>query len=612
MVGRLMENRGKGAVLSADTTHIEAGITQAAEEVSRVLRGSKDACRVAIAQIATYPGQIERNTAKIISVIEEARRSGAQVVVFPELAIPGYCAMDLLNSSDYVRDNIRALQMVRAASAGITVVVGFVDCDFQSKRPGGRLRLFNSAAIIHDGCLVGVQDKTLLPDYDIFFENRYFEPARAQQVFDAGGLRIGAQICEDMWSAGYSIDPTAALAEQQPDLVVNLSASPFHLGKLPVREALVKRVAAQCGVPFVYANLVGSYDGYEGQVVFDGRSLVVSPHANVLALGKGFKEDLIIVDVHTTQAVALPEVQEVEELYEALVLGIRDYFLAGRPPGAGPFSKAIIGLSGGIDSSVVAALAAEALGPERVLGITMPSQYNSKDTISDAEALARNLGIAFKTSPIGQQMEACKATFQEDPEIQEMPEGVAEENIQARLRMLGLMYYANKLKGVVLNTGNKTELALDNCTIYGDMVGGFSVLGDVDKDRIFQLARYINQRAGREIVPQSVIDRPPTAELKPNQLDAHVMGAAPERIAPMVREMVEENLSFHGALQKYGDEFSQEVIESAFRKLDRSEWKRRQAAPAIRVTSHAFGNGRRMPMNHGYLASGEGPSPQGP
>ncbi len=596
------EREGLFDASGAPNTQIEVSLPQSAMEVSRVLKGSKQQYRVAVAQIATYPGQITANANKIIDAIREAKRHGAQLVVFPELAIPGYCSMDLLLSREYIAENIRALQKVREATEGITAIVGFVDTDLSKSGPNGRPILFNSAAIIHDGKIVSVQDKSLLPDYDIFFENRYFQPARERRVVDVGGVRLGTQICEDLWSNGYEIDPSRELKSQNPDLIVNLSASPFHIGKLPVRTDLLKKVVEQTGVPFVYANLVGSYDGFEGQIVFDGRSIILGADAIPKAMGKGFAEDLLIVDVFGPQAVALPVVPEVEELFDALVLGIKDYFLDGGNPRKGRFAQAIIGLSGGIDSAVVAALAVEALGQEKVLGITMPSKFNSTETKSDAEILARNLGIRFKTSPIQEQTEACLSVFREDPDVSALPEDVSEENVQARLRMLGLMFYGNKMHGLVLNTGNKTELALDNCTIYGDMVGGFSVLGDVDKDRVFDLARFINQRAGREIIPQTTIDRVPSAELKNGQVDAHVMGAPPQEIAPMVRDMVETGLSFSETLEKYGTQFTRQVIEGAFRKLDRSEWKRRQAAPAIRVTPHSFGNGRRVPMNHGFLS----------
>ncbi len=607
---QVLEASTQEDLTTENRTRLEKGIlpqlpTKSAEPTvtvrvlnNRILE-KKEGYRIAVAQITTDPGSIEENTDKIIRYINDAKKKGAHLVVFPELAIPGYCSMDLLWDAEYLKANRAALQKIRSATEGITVVVGFVDTDF-TVRSGGRPSLYNSAAILHDGVLLGVQDKTLLPNYDIFFEDRYFSPPRERKVFEAGGIRIGTEICEDLWTSGYNTDPTKDLVGKGADLIVNLSASPFHLGKLPVRHSLVSETARENQVPLVYANLVGSFDGFEGEVVFDGRSLVVGPEGKLRAIGSSFKEDLLLVDLAQNKPLTLPLVTETEELYEALVLGIRDYFRRVGSEGRANFKYAFIGLSGGIDSALVAALAVDAIGKDKVIGITMPSRYNSEETKSDAALLAQNLGIRFKTLPIQREFDACIEELRSDAEFAALPPGVSEENVQARLRMINLMAYSNRFQGVVLNTGNKTELALDNCTIYGDMVGGFSVLGDVDKDRIYALSRYVNERAGKEIIPVSTIDRVPTAELKPNQIDAMVMGADPQVIAPMVRSIVEEGLTVPQAIDRFGAQFSPELILRTFQKIDRSEWKRRQAAPAIRVTPHAFGNGRRIPMAHGF------------
>jgi len=556
--------------------------------------------RVAVAQISTDPGMIAQNTEKIISYVNEAKENGADMVVFPELAIPGYCSMDLLWDKDYLEANLAGLQRIKEASGGITVIVGFVDVDPDNLLPGGRPKIFNSAAIIRDREILAVQDKTLLPDYDIFSENRYFAPPRGSRVVQAGPIKIGAEICEDLWTTGYEVDPAEKLVKQGAELVVNLSASPFHIGKMPVRLGLVSGTAQAKGVPLVYANLVGSFDGYEGEVVFDGRSMVVGRSGKVVGAAEGFKEQLVISDIYAEQEITLPQTERVAELHDALVLGIKDYFRRVGSLEKGNFRYAYVGLSGGIDSALVAALAVEALGPDKVIGVTLPSRYNSAETRSDAEILARNLGIRFKTVSIESQLKACTDAFATDTDLASAPEGVADQNVQARLRMLDLMYYANKTQGIVLNTGNKTELALDNCTIYGDMVGGFSVLGDVDKDRVYELSRYINARAGREIIPVSTIDRVPTAELKPNQTDSEVMGADPEKIAPLVRTVIEEGLSISEALQRFSGTWDEALIHRTYQRIDRSEWKRRQAAPGIRVTPHSFGIGRRMPISHGF------------
>lgn len=579
---------------------VEVGVNQAAESVADRLIKTDKSYKVALAQIATYPGQIKGNTEKIIEHIKEAKEAGAKVVVFPELAIPGYGAMDLLFNRSYVDENIRALEKIRQESHGITVYVGFCDTDPTQKRPDGRPVLFNSAAIIRDGKIIGVQDKTLLPTYDIFDEARYFAKPRRSLVVEVDQINQGATICEDIWIAGYDRDPAKELKHKGAEFVANLSASPFNVGKFEDRAEVVKDTAVRTGLPVIYTNLVGCYDGFEGEIVFDGRSMVVAPNGKTIAFGKAFKEDLVLVDVFSNKELEIPKLSNVEELHDALVLGIREYFhRIGRAHGT-ELNKAIIGLSGGIDSAVVGALACEALGSCKVLGITMPSKYSSSETKGDAELLAQNLGMKFKTVPIAKEVAACEETLRADPEFKNLPEDVAEENIQARLRMINLMYYANKNRGLVLNTGNKTELALNNCTLYGDMVGGFSVLGDVDKDRVYELAEYINKRAGREVIPLTTITRPPSAELKPGQTDDMVMGAMPQVIAPMVRDIIEEGRSLTETIDLWKETFSPELILSTFRKIDDAEYKRRQSAPSIRVTPRSFGIGRRMPMSHGY------------
>jgi NAD+ synthase (glutamine-hydrolysing) len=578
-----------------------ADIPESAKVISRSLLTTGTPYRVAIAQISTEPGAITANTEKIIRYINDARDQGADLVVFPELAIPGYCSMDLLWNPRYIEANLAALEQIKKASMGLTVVVGFVDVDPSAMRSGGRPMLYNSAAIIHDGELLGTQDKALLPNYDIFFEDRYFAPSRGSHVWTIGSVTLGTEICEDLWSAGYQTDPTRELVNSGANLIVNLSASPFHIGKLPIRHQLLSSTAAAHKVPMIYANLVGGFDGFDGEVIFDGRSMIMNQKGQLSAIGRGFSEQLLISDIFAPQELELPPVEEVEELYQALVLGIKDYFTRVGNINKANFKRAFIGLSGGIDSAVVAALAVEALGAERVCGITLPSRYNSEETKGDAALLAQNLAISFKSVSIERAFSASLATLDEDTELAAMPVGASEENIQARLRMIYLMYYANRSQGLVLNTGNKTELALDNCTIYGDMVGGFSVLGDVDKDRVFALARFINHRAGREIIPWTTINRPPSAELKESQVDADVMGDDPQHIAPLVRGIIEGQLSFSDALNCFSEEYGKDLIQNVYRKLDRSEWKRRQASPGIRVTPRAFGVGRRMPMSHGYL-----------
>ena len=572
----------------------------AAQEVSESLLRTDDSLKVGIAQIKTNPGDIEGNTKKIIAYIERAKTEGAEVVVFPELAVTGYCSMDLFYNADYITANVLALEKIKRATSGITAIVGFVSPEVGQVGPGGKPILYNSAAVLRDGETVSVHNKSLLPEYNIFFEQRYFTPAEVRTTTTIKDHSYGVEICEDLWSENYKVDPTKELAELHAEAIFNISASPFNRGKFEQRLELIQQQARETGKPIIYTNLVGGYDGYDGEVIFDGRSLVVSPEGAVLGMGKGFEEDFFIVDVFRAKEMAIPEVPAVEELRSALVLGLRDYAeRLGRAQGK-PLNQFIIGMSGGIDSAVVAGLAVEALGPDRVLGITLPSKYSSDETKGDAYLEAERLGIRIKTTSIAGQVAACEAALRVDPDVADLPDDVAEENIQARLRMIDLMYYSNKLGGVVLNTGNRTESALNNCTIYGDMVGGVSVLGDVDKDFVYDLAEQINIDFKSEVIPRSVIDRVPSAELKPGQTDATVMGDHPREIAPMVRDIIENQLSVSRTIEKWGFKYLPDLIAKKFDQLDYSEWKRRQLGPAIRVAPLGFNEGRRIPMNHGF------------
>lgn len=563
--------------------------------------------KVALAQITTDPGQITANTAKIIEHIKSARAAGAKLIVFPELAVPGYAAMDLLFNKSYLAANRAAINEIVAAADNIAVLVGFADFEPGKSRAGSRPLLYNSVAVIQNAKLLGIQDKTHIPNYNIFFEDRYFSRGRGGKVYDLGFARVGVEICEDLWGSDYLQDVSVELVSQGAELIVNLSASPFNLGKIGEREQLIFSTVNKLRVPLLYCNLVGSFDGFDGELVFDGRSSAIDANGQVIAAGAAFAEDLLLFELGGAPISLQPPLSQGHELYEALVLGVREYFRRVGDLGGAGFKRAIVGISGGIDSAVVAAIAAAAIGPQAVMGVTLPSAISSKETLADSHQVAKNLGIQIYESAIESQYTATLEVLKKIPEIACLPEDVAEENVQARLRMINLMYFANKFAGIVLNTGNKTELALDNCTIYGDMVGGFSVLGDVDKDRVYDLARYINSKAGAEVIPSSIIDRVPTAELRHGQIDATVMGADPQLIAPLVRAIVEGNLSFKDCCERYAGEtadgkFPESLILRTFKRLDRSEWKRRQAAPAIRVTPLAFGIGRRMPMSHGYVA----------
>ncbi len=550
--------------------------------------------KCAIAQITTDPGKVRENTQKIIAYIKRARAESVDLLVFPELCIPGYAHLDLAFQQNYLDENKRALTEIALHTKDIAVIVGFIDQDLQRLRPDERPLLYNSAAIIANEKLLGVQDKTLLPDYDIFFESRYFTTGRPKQIFEICGKKLGIEICEDLWDEHYQCKVSEELLAEGAEVLINISASPFHIGKFPVRVELLRRFTKKNGVPFLLANLIGSFDGYEGEVVFDGRSVAFGADDCLLAVGKSFAEDFLVFDLQTPKKLPLPAYPAAAELHDALVLGIKEYMRRQNIP------RVFLGLSGGIDSAVVACLAAEALGPSSLTCISMPSKFSSKETQTDSQLLAGNLGVEFFVHPIEEVFNTTHGGFRAHAGFAALAEDLTEENMQARIRMLILMGYANKLKGTVLNTGNKTEFGLGYCTIYGDMCGGLAVLGDVNKALVYELARHINQRAGRELIPRMTIERAPSAELRDNQTDAQGMGAHPADLAPLVDFIVEEPASLAQTLAKFNGVFSDDLIRKTWRTIDAQEWKRRQAPPGIRVTAKAFGVGRRIPMNHGF------------
>lgn len=549
--------------------------------------------KIALAQVNTMPGRLAANAERIIAFIGKARTAKADLVVFPELALPGYLCMDLAFNQQFLDSQERALEAIAESTKGIAAIVGFIRQE-REKRPGGRPSLFNSAAFLRDGAVIGVQDKILLPDYDIFDENRYFLSGSSQKVFETAGVRVGIGICEDLWSKGYSRDPIAELKRLGSDVIVTISASPYETGKLERRYQLVCETSARLQVPLVYTNLVGAFDGFDGEVVFDGRSMAVTPSGEMLTAGKSFEEDLLLFDPFRGQPVARPEYDQIAEINDALVLGIRSYF---RRHG---FSRAFVGVSGGIDSAVVAAIAVSAIGKENVTAVTMPSRHSSDATRKDALKLAKNLGIRLENIAIEKPYATVMEVLRESPEFKKMPEDVTEENIQPRIRMTVLYALANKFGGIVLNTGNKTELALGYCTIYGDMAGGLGVIADLNKERVYELAEYVNKVSGKEIIARSIIERPPTAELKAGQLDEQGMGAPPQVLSPLVDAIV-DGMTFGEALRVFSDRFDADLIERTWKTIHANEWKRRQASPGIRISSRTWGLGRRIPMAHDFI-----------
>ena len=554
--------------------------------------------RIAMAQINSTVGDLKGNIEKIRKYLEAAEELGADLVAFPEMAVTGYPPQDLLYNKAFVKDNKKALDgLIRSNDAEIVGVVGFVDFD-------DARNLYNAAAIFKGDEMIGTVYKTLLHTYDVFDEERYFKSAKEENIrpvkVEIGGkeVSLGVEVCEDLWEDEYEIKVTDLLVERGADLIVNVSASPFYVGKRLERERLLKRKAAKNKVPIFYVNLVGGQD----ELVFDGQSFAVDASGNLIAFAKQFEEDLVIVDIDLEKGVAPkvipPSYNREEEMFNALVLGVRDYF---KKTG---FKKAVVGLSGGIDSSLAACIAVEALGRENVIGVFMPSRFSSKHSKADAERLAKNLGICFVQFSIEGIIESYRKTLEEPLEkirryfgiSKDRDDPVADENIQPRIRGNCLMDISNRLKDLkilVLNTGNKTELALGYCTLYGDMTGGIGVLGDVSKIDVYKLAEYVNRKAGREIIPEDVFKKRPSAELRENQYDPFDYSI----VSPLVDEIVENRRSKE-ELIRMG--YPKEVVKDVYRRIRRAEYKRRQAPPCIKITKKSFGIEWKMPIVNKY------------
>ncbi len=564
--------------------------------------------RVALAQINPTVGDFKGNVAKIGAAIGRAREAGADIVTFPELALCGYPPEDLLLRPQFLRDNGDALEGVVRQSEGIAVVVGFAD--------SAEGKTYNAAAVVSNGRVVGIYHKVELPNYGVFDEKRYFSPGSECPVFEMGGVAIGVSICEDLWVEGGQAERCAV--EGGVGVVLNISASPFHAGKLSVRRNIVCGFAKRTGAFVCYSNLVGGQD----ELVFDGGSVVVSPGGDLLASAKRFEEELLLADIEiegvptgassgrsgtvsgkrivlesfpsrrrkSIERGAAPHLGRLEEVYEGLVLGTRDYV---RKNG---FEKVVLGLSGGIDSSLTAAIAVDALGEGNVVGVRMPSQYTSKETFSDAALVAANLNMRMLTVPVedifSAYLEVLKGAFGPGQP------GIENENLQARIRGNILMALSNRFGWLVLTTGNKSETAVGYCTLYGDMAGGFAVIKDVPKTLVYELAQYANEKAGRDVIPRSVFERAPSAELKPDQKDEDAL--PPYGVLdPILQAYVEEDRA-PGEIAQGG--FDSGVVDDVLRMVDGSEYKRRQAPPGIKITPKAFGRDRRLPITSRYRA----------
>jgi len=581
--------------------------------------------RLALAQINPTVGDIPGNTSKILDYLERAREAGADLVAFPELATTGYPPEDLLFKKSFLIDNVAAMAKVAAASRGIAVVLGYVNI-VSLERPSEEVgpQVTNAAALCYGGKLVDTYHKIFLPNYGVFDEQRYFQKGSECPVYRIGGVGVGVNICEDIW---YPVGPTTVQCQAGAELIVNINASPFHAGKRVFRENMIAQRALENGLTVAYVNTVGGQD----ELVFDGSSIICNTTGGLVARSPAFQEWLLITDLEFPDAAAKPSrtpssaeaaavgtvknvtVSEValnsraplaeqpmsdgmdgpEEVYRALVMGTSDYL---RKSG---FTKALIGLSGGIDSALTATVAVDALGKDNVVGITMPSRYSSEGSISDSKKLAENLGLNLWEVPIEPAHQAFTDMLAE--RFKGTEANVAEENVQARVRGNVLMTVSNKFGWIVLTTGNKSEMAMGYATLYGDMAGGFAVLKDVPKTTVYELCRWRN-RQGRafgtvdDVIPAAIIDKPPSAELRDDQLDADSLPAY-EILDPVVEAYVEDDLSYQDMV---GQGFDPQVVRQVIAAVDRNEYKRRQAPPGVKITHRAFGKDRRLPIVNRY------------
>jgi len=556
--------------------------------------------RIALAQINTTVGDLQGNAEKIISVIQKARAMSADIVVFPELSITGYPPEDLLLKKHFIDDNLTTLKVITPHAKNITAVIGFVDRD-------AKKNLFNAAAIVTSGRIKDIYHKNSLPNYGVFDEKRYFQKGEKVKVFSCGGISLGISICEDIWS---DKSPCALQVKAGAQILLNLSASPYHAGKMKQREKILTACAKKLKTTVCYCNLVGGQD----ELVFDGGSFFVGPKGKVFATGKQFEEDLVVADVAVSPRVVKGKIVEKvsieknfktkagifikgrvqkrlkpeEEIYQALVLGTRDYLYKNG------FKKAVIGISGGIDSALVAAIAADALGKENVLGVSMPSPYTSSGTKKDAKRLAQNLGITFMEIPVknifNQYLKSLKPVFRATRP------NIAEENLQARIRGNILMALSNKYGHLVLTTGNKSETAVGYCTLYGDMAGGFAVIKDIPKTKVYNLVEFLNKREKKALIPLSIVKRAPTAELKRNQKDQDSLPAY-DVLDVILEAYVEGDRAYKKTAFKKA---SLPLVKKITRLVDHMEYKRRQAPLGIKITPKAFGKDRRLPITNKY------------
>jgi len=539
--------------------------------------------KVALGQINPTVGDFQGNSAKIIDAAQRAQAAGAGLILFPELSVCGYPPRDLVEKASFVARNQETVQAIAGQTRGIAVICGLVT---PARAETGK-SVMNSAALLHDGRVEFVQSKRLLPTYDVFDEMRNFAPADRQELFSFCGRRVALTICEDAWNDKhfwnrrlYGVDPVEELLRSGGDFLFNVSASPFSLDKRELRRRMLQAIAGEYKVPVVFVNQVGGNDS----LVFDGSSFVLAPDGRVVAQARSFEEDLVFFDCDTLGGDLHEQIAGREaSAYAALVLGTRDYV---RKCG---FERVLIGLSGGIDSALTACIAVEALGKENVMGVGLPGPYSSAGSVEDARALAANLGIRFETIAITPIFEHFRQALA--PLFAGRPQDVTEENIQSRIRGTLLMALSNKFGALVLSTGNKSELGVGYCTLYGDMAGGLGVLSDVPKTMVYRLAELVNSR--KPVIPRPSIEKPPSAELRPDQLDSDSLPPY-EVLDAILEDYVEDNHSAEQIAAAHG--FDRELVRRVVRLVQSSEYKRQQAAPGLKITAKAFGVGRRFPI----------------
>ena len=574
--------------------------------------------RVALAQINPTSADIDGNAAKIADAIAAASARRADLVVTPELALPGYCIGDLVEDTDFLDANQRALLSIAGATRGITAVVGFIDCEPGATSDHGTIRKYNAAAVIRDGRVVGRAHKSLLPSYRYFDDKRYFTPGPRREAVDTGSggplSRIGVSICEDLWDEYYDVKPLPELAAQGAALILNLNASPFYPGKRQIRQKLIRRHIDRLHCPIVYVNTVGAADNGKNIIPFDGESLVYDGAGRLVAIGRQFEEDLVVVDLDRErpgEALELPPEDPEREMYDALVMSLRDYM---RKTG---FSRAVLGLSGGIDSALALAIAVDALGADRVAAFNLPSRYNTDTTRAIAQRLTKALGVAYTVVPIQDIDDLMRAVFEQH--AHPIAQSLARENLHARIRGVLMMVESNDTGALLISCGNETEIALGYATLYGDMCGGMSLIGDLSKTDVYSLSRYVNRKHGREVIPWDTFTIKPSAELAAGQFDPFDYDV----VSPIVGELIEHRASPQQLVRlfeqraldparfkpddegrtpydKYTPESFRAIAEDVSRRMRRSVYKRLQGPPIVVVSKRAFGFDLRETIINGW------------